>query len=150
MRTPLTSVRGYIEMIRDGTVTDEEGRDRMLGIVERNTRRLQEIVDELLTVSRIEAGTLVVPSQAVAVDPVLTRAAVTLGPQAAAGGVELDLTGVAGGASVLGDPAQLEQIVLNLASDTVKFTPAEGRVTLASRTGGGEGAALFSSEALDN
>ena len=150
MRTPLTSVRGYIEMIRDGTVTDEEGRDRMLGIVERNTRRLQEIVDELLTVSRIEAGTLVVPSQAVAVDPVLTRAAVTLGPQAAAGGVELDLTGVAGGASVLGDPAQLDQIVLNLASNAVKFTPAGGRVTLASRTGGGEGDALFSSEALDN
>lgn len=138
LRTPLTSVRGYIEMIRDGTVTDDEGRDRMLGIVERNTRRLQEIVDELLTVSRIEAGTLVAPSHAVALDPVLTRAAVTLGPQAAAAGVELDLTGVASGASVLGDPNQLEQIVLNLASNAVKFTPAGGRVALASRVGGME------------
>ncbi len=134
LRTPLTSVRGYIEMLRDGTVTGQDDRDRMLGIVERNTRRLQDIVDELLTVSRIEAGTLVPPSEQVAVDEVLHRAAVTLGPQAAAGGVELDTSGVASRARILGDAAQLEQMVLNLASNAVKFTPSGGRVSLASRT----------------
>ena len=136
LRTPLTSISGYVEMLRDGDggpVSDDQM--RMLDAVDRNADRLLYLIEDLLAISRVEfrgAGLHQVP---VDVCSLVTNAASVVEPQAAGAGLHLlQRPGVPGQAEVpvrvLGDPGQLDRVLLNLLSNAVKFTPAGGRVAI--------------------
>jgi signal transduction histidine kinase len=131
LRTPLTSIRGYAEMLGDGDageLTSDQG--RMLEIVQRNADRLLSLIENLLTLSRIESGAFRVARVPVALDDVVRATLDELRPQAAAAGVvlEADVTGCI--PAVLGDRAQLERVLFNLLSNAIKFTVDGGRVTV--------------------
>ncbi|RJK98142.1 ATP-binding protein [Vallicoccus soli] len=131
LRTPLTSISGYLELLRDGDagpLGDEQA--AMLDVLERNARRLRLLIEDLLTLSRIEARAYSSERVPVAVEDLVAHAAATVRPAAQTGGVELEPAAVPPGALVLGDAGQLERVLLNLLSNAVKFTPAGGRVAL--------------------
>jgi signal transduction histidine kinase len=137
LRTPLTSIRGYVEMLRDGDAGElGPDQERMLEVVERNADRLLGLIEDLLTLSRIESGAFRIARIPVALDGVVRAMVEELRPQALGRGVEL-VADVAGDVPVvLGDSAQLERVLLNLVSNAIKFTIDGGRVVVRVRPSG--------------
>jgi signal transduction histidine kinase len=137
LRTPLTSIVGYVEMLQDGDAGPLSGpQDRMLTVVDRNSQRLLALIEDLLTLSRIESGTFRLERAPVVVADVVERAREAIAPRANAGDVDLQTTVAADVGIVMGDAGQLERVLLNLLSNAVKFTPDGGAVTVRARREG--------------
>lgn len=134
LRTPLTTVRGYLEMLQDGDAgTLPKKALEMLGAMERNAVRLQGLIENLLTLSKVGAGTFQVAKVPVAVGDLARSVAADMAPLAAGHDVALDLCDEAGGTRVLGDPDALSRVLVNLVSNAIKFSSPGGRVKLALR-----------------
>ncbi|MDP3889785.1 ATP-binding protein [Nocardioides sp.] len=131
LRTPITSVVGYLEIILGGDAGPiPERQRRLLDRVDRNARRLLGLIEDLLTLSRIEAGTFELVPRPVDLTTVLENALEALEGHRAASGAELRVE-VPGTPLVIdGDGDQLERVVINLVSNALKFTPSPGEVTL--------------------
>ena len=127
LRTPLNAVLGYVRMLRSGAVP-EDRRPRAMETVERNAAALNQIVEDVLDVSRIVAGKLRLHLQPVDVAAVVRDALATIEPTAQAKGVRIHSTVDPLVPPVSGDPERLQQVVWNLLSNAVKFTPRHGRV----------------------
>jgi signal transduction histidine kinase len=134
LRSPLTSVIGYVELLTDGgpgTPTAEQS--RMLTIIERNSRRLLALIEDLLTMSRVEAGIFELSVGTVDLGELIESVQETTEPAVAKAGLELHIE--LGPDRVLtGDREQLERALLNLLSNAVKFTGRAGCVEITSRT----------------
>ena len=138
LRTPLTSIRGYLELVLDGepaNLTDEQR--QFLGVVERNSDRLQRLVGDLLFVAQVDAGRLALELDHLDAAEVGAEAVEAARPAADQKGLELRLTGDPH-AKLVGDRARLSQLVDNLVSNAIKFTPAGGHVEVAIRDGDGD------------
>jgi PAS domain S-box-containing protein len=130
LRTPLTSIVGYAEMLADESLTGDQR--HMVEVIGRNTRRLITLIEDLLTLSQIEAGSFVVEHRKVELGGLLEGTVQAIRPAAAARGIEL-VADVEDPGLVEADPDKLDRAVLNLLSNAVKFTPPGGRVTLSAR-----------------
>jgi len=128
LRTPLTSISGYLEMLQDGDGGElPESTKQMLTVIDRNATRLRNLIEDLLTQSRIDAGRLRLELTTVDVGSVLRTVHEAMRPLAAANQVTLSLQ-APGDLKVEGDPVQLEQVFTNLIGNACKFTPAGGQV----------------------
>jgi PAS domain S-box-containing protein len=130
LRTPLTSVIGYLDIVREddeGGLSEEQ--DRFLSIIDRNARRLLRLVGDLLFVAQVEAGTLSLEKGAVDLEQVALDAVEAARPRAGKLGVALTADTVPI-ALEEGDPDRLGQLVDNLVSNALKFTPEGGSVTV--------------------
>ncbi|HEY0167994.1 MAG TPA: ATP-binding protein [Jatrophihabitans sp.] len=129
LRTPLTSISGYLEMLQDGDAGELPGNAAaMLHIIDRNATRLRNLIEDLLTQSRIDAGRLRLELATVQLRPLLQAVLSAMAPLASASDVKLELGAVEEDLSVQADPQQLEQVFTNLISNALKFTPAGGSV----------------------
>jgi PAS domain S-box-containing protein len=128
LRTPLTSIRGYLELVLEGEAGDlTDDQRQFLGVVERNAHRLLALVGDLLFLAQIEAGKLSLEIGAVDLSAIAAESVETARPLAEEKGITLTLaTGPL--ALIAGDRARLAQLLDNLVSNGVKFTPAGGRV----------------------
>jgi len=129
LRTPLTSIRGYLELVLDGaagSLTEEQ--DRFLRVVERNADRLLGLVGDLLFVAQVDAGRL--PVEFDDLDLALVAAECVDGVRPAAEAKSLELIVDASPLAAKGDRGRLYQLLSNLVSNAVKFTPEGGRVTV--------------------
>ncbi len=123
LRTPMTAIKGYLELLLAGTASpDPRTQYSFLEIVKSNADRLGDMVDELLDVSRIEAGKIQMRFQPVSVYPVIHDVAAMLQKTYANPNVELRLNVSPGLPKVLADPGRLTQIVTNLMSNALKYT----------------------------
>jgi CheY-like chemotaxis protein len=127
LRTPLTSMLGWLRLLRSGQLNPERS-GQALEVVERNTRIQAQLINDLLDVSRIIAGKLQLDCYEVELAPIVEEAVESSRSDAEAKGVRLQIAQDAGGATVLGDPLRLGQIVSNLVTNAVKFTPTGGDV----------------------
>jgi signal transduction histidine kinase len=149
LRTPLTSILGYLEIVLEGVEEGTSGltRDELacLQVVQRNSNRLLELVGDLLTVSQVEDGSLPLAPAHVAVADLLPRLAELFGPPCARRGLELVVERRVDGLGVFADRGRLEQVLVNLVANAVKFTPPGGQVRLAAAaaTDGGRPAVAF-------
>jgi two-component system phosphate regulon sensor histidine kinase PhoR len=130
LRTPLSSMRAYVEMLVDGEAEDEATRNEFYGIIQSETDRLARLVDNMLNISRIEAGIIEVDRAAVDVGAVLKQAVRTIEPHAAKKQqtLHVDLSPV--DLHVSADQDMLLQVVVNLLSNAVKYTPEGGRISV--------------------
>ncbi len=134
LRTPLTSIAGYLEMVREGDGGEvPPAMDAMLVVVERNAARLRSLIEDLLTLSRIESGTYRVTREEVCLAETVAMVAQSTRPAAEKGKVTVALELNQADALVLADPGQLERAVTNLVANAVKFTPAGGWVRVSTR-----------------
>lgn len=126
LRTPLTSILGWAQMLQLDGLSAEQRR-HAIDTIERNARAQAQLIEDLLDVSSILAGKLRLEVQPVNIREIVEAALETVRPAAEARGVRLQAT-LASGATVMGDPQRLQQVVWNLLSNAVKFTPRAGRV----------------------
>ncbi len=130
LRTPLTSIRGYLELVLEGEAGElTADQRRFLGIVDRNSARLLGLVGDLLFVAQVDAGGMLLESEAVDLAVLVRESVQSAGPAAERRGVVLeldcDLT-----LPVTGDPKRLAQLLDNLVSNAVKFTQPGGAVAV--------------------
>jgi PAS domain S-box-containing protein len=135
LRTPLTAILGWAKLLADGHVAGEKAADAFSAIY-RNARTQARLIDDLLDVSRVITGKLRIEFGVVNLSSVVEAAASVVRPAADAKGVELRVSLEAEGLTVNGDAARLQQVVWNLLTNAVKFTPRGGRVRLRLRAAG--------------
>ncbi|ADB53919.1 ATP-binding protein [Conexibacter woesei] len=138
LRTPLTSIVGYVELVLEGEVgevNDEQA--RFLGIVERNGKRLQRLVGDLLFVAQVEAGTLNLEHGDATLEAIVRDAVDGARPRAEQVGVTVAAE-TEPVPPIRGDADRLGQLVDNLISNALKFTPSGGDVTVTLRIDGDE------------
>jgi signal transduction histidine kinase len=135
LRTPLTSIIGYLELVLDDAEQLSEDQRRFLEVVDRNAKRLLRLVGDMLFVAQVEAGRLSLERQEVDLRTVATEAVEAARPAAQRGCValELDATGVR---LVPGDRDRFGQMLDNLISNALKFTPENGAVVVRLRDAG--------------
>jgi PAS domain S-box-containing protein len=127
LRSPLSPILAWVRMLQQG-VLDEAKSRRALATIERSARAQAQLVDDLLDVSRIVFGKLRLQIGTVNLDAV-TAAAVEIGrPTAEAKGIRLDLLLDEEPVSISGDSERLQQVVWNLVSNAIKFTPRGGQI----------------------
>ena len=129
LRTPITSMVGYVEMLRDGTagpVSFEQA--RLLDTVRTNGDRLLALIDDLLTLSRIEQGSFTLQKTTVDLRMVVNRCQEAVHSMLVGRGLPVRFDAPDHPVLVIGDFPQLERVVVNLLSNAVKFTEDNGHV----------------------
>jgi signal transduction histidine kinase/CheY-like chemotaxis protein len=129
LRTPLNAIVGWLWWLRHGALEGER-RERALETIERNAKALAQLVEDVLDVSRIITGKLRLRMQPVPPASVVEAAVAAIRPAATAKSIELVTNLDAGAGPVLADPDRLQQVVWNVLSNAIKFTPDKGRVVV--------------------
>jgi two-component system, OmpR family, phosphate regulon sensor histidine kinase PhoR len=134
LRTPLTSINGYVELLEDEDADPPSAQQRrLLTVVRRNVDRLGALIEDLLTLSRIESGAFRTTFEPVDLAELVRAGVADLRPQAEQGGIDVHVEVPGQPVLVEGDPGQLARVVLNVLGNAIKFTPARGRVYVALR-----------------
>jgi signal transduction histidine kinase/ActR/RegA family two-component response regulator len=133
LRTPLSAVIGWARMLRSNQLHADRV-PHAIAAIDRNASLLQHLVEDLLDTSRMTTGTLQVGLEQVDLDSVIDAALETIKHAAAAKGIHVQVAAAPSAADpVLGDARRLQQVVWNLVSNAIKFTPEGGRVDIAVR-----------------
>ncbi len=127
LRTPLNAILGWSRMLRGGQL-DAAKHERALETIERNARAQARLIEDLLDVSRIVAGNMRIDPRPMNLASVVESAIELVRPVADAKGLRVRFVLEPHGQVVLGDDDRLRQVVCNLVSNAVKFTPAGGAV----------------------
>jgi signal transduction histidine kinase len=139
LRTPLNAIAGYVQLLNmgiRGPVNDQQRAD--LERIAKSQQYLTRLVCDVLDFARMEVGQLSVAVDDVTLVDALDAADALIAPQARAGGLSYQYRPPSRAVTVRADRERLEQVVLNLLSNAMKFTPAGGRVTLDCTTRGGK------------
>jgi PAS domain S-box-containing protein len=136
LRTPLTAILGWAHMLRDARVDAKTARTAV-EIIERNARTQQQIVDDILDVSRIITGQLRFDTAPTDLRRVVGAAVDTVRPAAEAKGISLRASLDPDVGPVMGEARRLQQVVWNLLLNAVKFTPLGGEVRIGVERAGG-------------
>lgn len=134
LRTPLTSVIGYAEILRDdrNRLSSEE-RDEFLRRLDNEANTLLSLIEDILDLSRLENGKLVLEREPCSIDDIVQAAVATVQPMAEKYGVKLSQL-VQGGLPKLAlDMGKMRQVVVNLLTNAIKFSPENSTVTVAAR-----------------
>src|SRR6056297_1544535 len=129
LRTPLTALMGFIETLQGPARRDETAIDRFLGIMQTEAARMERLVRDLLSLSRVEGEERVRPREAVDLAEVIGSVVYMLRPLARERGTELVFEG-AEGMQVPGNADQLQQVFTNLVENAIKYGGAENRITI--------------------
>jgi signal transduction histidine kinase len=129
LRTPLSAILGWSEILSSRDL-DDASLKRGLAAIRRSAESQRRLVDDLLDVSRVSNNQLRIVSAVVDISQVVRDAVDALRPVAANNGVHITLSGWNTSFQVRGDAERLQQVVLNLASNAVKFTPPGGTVNM--------------------
>jgi signal transduction histidine kinase len=129
LRTPLHAILGWAHVLRSAW-PDPATFQRAVDTIERNARSQEQLVSDVLDVSRIVSGKLRLDLQPVDMATVVDAALAAMGPTADAKGVRLEHKLDRGAGQVLGDRDRLQQVAWNLLSNAIKFTPTGGRVAV--------------------
>jgi signal transduction histidine kinase len=131
LRTPLTSIIGFISLILDGKTGEiNQKQYESLSRAHRQSKRLAALINDLLDISRIEAGRIEMKQEQVQIDSVAQRRIEEMRPQADEKAISLLLEAPSHLPSMIGDADRIGQIFINLIGNAIKFTPDSGKVTV--------------------
>jgi len=128
LRTPLAALAGFIETLQGPARDDPEARARFLDIMRAQAQRMSRLVDDLLSLSRIELNAHIRPSARVDLAAVVAGVADSLTPLATAAGVKIEVARPDGPVPVAGDRDELAQVFQNLIENAIKYGADGGRV----------------------
>lgn len=133
MRTPLSALRGYAETLLRG-VEDSDTQRRFLGIIERQSRRLARLIDDLLSLSDLERGLTALNPEPLEPRRLLEEATELMREQARRKEIALDIECAPDLPKLTGDRDRLHQVLVNLIDNAIKYTPRGGKITAIART----------------
>ena len=135
LKTPLSSIKAYAETLREGAIHDHQNRGLFVQRIEEQADRLSQLISDLLSLARIEAGTEHLNILVVQVERAVELCCQEQGRAAAAKGIELVIQ-AGGDQRVEVDENALRQILINLIDNAIKYTPESGTVAVGWRTEG--------------
>jgi len=131
MRTPMTSIKGYVDLLLMGAVgVLADDQQHFLSIVRNNTDRLTKLVDDLLDISRIESGRMVLSPENVSIGALADQVILAMEARAMDKGLTLRSDVPPGLPEVIADPDRVAQILTNLVVNAVYYTPPDGEITV--------------------
>ena len=134
LRTPLTALMGFIETLRGPARSDEAARDRFLDIMEGEAGRMNRLVGDLLSLSRVEGDERIRPREQTNLTDILRSVLRTLQPLAEEAGVVLEEDFEEAPVVITGDPDQLMQVFTNLVENAIKYGASGERVIVSMAT----------------
>lgn len=139
LKTPITSIKGFVETLRDGALADPPQAERFLEIVARHADRLHAIIEDLLSLSRLEQTRQAseISRAEVLLSPIIEAAVLDCSPKAAVRQITI-MPSCAAGLRVRARAPLLEQAVANLLDNAISYSNASGTVWLTAREDGGE------------
>ena len=141
LRTPLSLIKGYVETLLDGARNNPEVADRFLKIIERNTQRLDLLIQDLLTISALESGRVTLNLQPVELRPLVEKVFIDLKKRAEE--KELRLINQLGDWTAKADAHRLEQVLANLVDNAIKYGHVKGMVTVGGKKTDGNQLEIF-------
>ncbi len=129
LRTPLTSILAFVETLEDGALDEPETARRFLSVIRRNAERMRRLIEDITELSAIESGASPVEPRRVRLHHLVQEVLSALAEKARGCGVALT-NAVPAEAAVYADPRRLEQMLLNLVDNAVKFSRRGGSVTV--------------------
>ncbi len=130
LRSPLSVLLGFIETLQGSARNDVEAQVRFLGIMEREAKRMTRLIDELLTLSKVEADEHIPPDDVVSIDQILNQVANSLSVRASGKGMKLQLIKQSDLPPITGDSDELEQVFQNLVSNAINYGREETPIRL--------------------
>ena len=127
LRTPLSSILIWVRMLSSGKLDKDTSMDALEAVAE-NVKLLSKLIEDLLDISRLTTGKLRLDPRPIDLRPVIEAAITVARPAADAKSIKVEAALEPLASLVLGDPDRLQQVVWNLLSNSVKFTPEGGRV----------------------
>jgi two-component system, OmpR family, phosphate regulon sensor histidine kinase PhoR len=134
LRTPITSIKGFVETLLEGAINEPEQAQRFLNIIAGHTDRLMAIIEDLLSLSRLEEDgqKRMIAREHLTVRPVLESAVELSGPKAGDKKIKIEID-CDDDLEALINPTLLEQAVLNLVDNAIKYSSADGTIQIAAR-----------------
>jgi len=143
LRTPLQAALGFAQLVRSGVYgAVNEKQAEALGRVERSQTHLARLIDDILDFARLEAGRVRIDSTPVKVADLIADLGPLVEPQAARKKIELALATPVDGLAVMGDRHRLQQVLVNIVGNAIKFTPEHGSIRIGASTDGATAAIL--------
>lgn len=138
LRTPVTVIKGYAETLLSGALTtDPERAAGFLEKIHRHAERLGTLVSDLLILSELEAGEKPLQPAPVAIEGAVGHACALLEEKARNKKINMDRGGIEGAPPVLADRGKLEQVLVNLLDNAIKYTPENGSITISAHEANG-------------
>jgi len=132
LRTPLTSIKAYVDTLqRQDVQFDDETRSSFISVISRETERMTRLINDILDLSRIEAGRLDLKPTFVDLPELIRRVVARIESQAAGHTLSLDLPDEM--EPVLAEPGKIEQVMLNLLGNALKYSPEGSSVEISVR-----------------
>jgi len=136
LRSPLTTIEGYLEMLADDASPVTPRQRTMLATISRSAASLHNLVDDVFTLAKLESSAFRAEMHPLHVADVVTSAVAAVRPSVTAAKLRLTCPQPATDLIVAGNPGQLERVLINLLSNAVKFTPERGEVEVATAADG--------------
>lgn len=143
LRAPLTSIQGFLGAVADGTAATADDRARCLRIAAEQAELMRRLVDQLLDLSRLQAGVAPFDMQRLDLGPIIAGAVEALSPQAAARDLTVTVQ-VDRIPPVRADGDRVMQVLVNLLDNAIRFSPRGGEVTVSAQTEAGAGRVVVS------
>jgi two-component system, OmpR family, phosphate regulon sensor histidine kinase PhoR len=134
LRTPLTAILAFVETLETGAIDDWESSRRFLSIIRKNAFRMNNLIDDILELSAIEAGNVQVRAEEVELYPIVNDVISSLTTKSSGEGIAIN-NAVDREAMVYADARRLEQMLTNLVDNAIKFNRENGKVTIKFESG---------------
>ena len=128
IKTPLASLLGFIETLQGAARNDEAARNRFLAIMAKQAARMARLIDNLMSLSRVEMQAHLKPRDTVVIDELVSQACDALEPMAAEANIQVEVRSSVDGAEVPGDRDELMQVFINLLHNAIKYGKPGGSV----------------------
>jgi two-component system phosphate regulon sensor histidine kinase PhoR len=135
LRTPLTAIKAFVETLLEGGLDDRENNRGFLEIIRKHSERMEALLDDLTDLSRIETGAVALQRESFECAPLIEEIVESLRPRAPAREVTLS-TDAPPGLRIYCDPRRLEQVLINLVDNAIKFNQTGGSVVVRARPAG--------------
>jgi two-component system phosphate regulon sensor histidine kinase PhoR len=136
LRTPLTSIKALVETLETGAIDDETVAADFLARIIAEVDRLAALVDDLLDLARLESGRLRLSLQRVEPEALVRRVSERMAPQTERARLKLELDVATETPAIMADRNRIDQVLLNLVHNAVKFTPVGGTITISAQPDG--------------
>lgn len=136
LKTPVTSIKGFAETLLDGAMKDEKALQEFLSIILKESDRLQRLIQDLLELSKLEQHNFRLDISPFSLDAILKEILAILEGKALEKNISLVVHPIPAEIAMEGDPFRLRQVLINLLSNAITYTPAGGKVELTVRESG--------------